>query len=82
LNTKEGYVPTVTYRVLDSGLKLIKTWLLDPHFHDNSNLIETSYVIPPTRGRKDGVVFRIDFRIVTASAQREKEEPSLEEGSG
>jgi hypothetical protein len=44
--------------------------------------LKTVYVIPPTRGRTGGVAFRIDLGLVVDGAQREKEEPSLEEGSG
>jgi hypothetical protein len=36
----------------------------------------------PICGRTGGVVFRIYFRISDAGAQREKEEPGLEDGNG
>jgi hypothetical protein len=41
-------------------------------------------MIPPTSGRKGGVMLRIDFMIAiaTAGAHQEKEEPSLEKGRG
>jgi hypothetical protein len=41
-----------------------------------------AYVIPPTRDRTGGVVVRIDVRSMVVGALREKEDPSLEEGSG
>jgi hypothetical protein len=51
--------------------------------HSVRQFLKTAYVVPRTRSRTCGVVFRIDLGISDGCwrAAQEKEGPSLEEGN-
>ena len=55
-----------------------------PHGITNSvqKSLKTACIVPPTRGRTGGILFRIDFRISGCWRTAREKEPRLEEESG